>query len=223
MVLESSRKASRNLGPERLEDPRDRTLGRGGRPTALTRGTALRITDSVASGASYSAAAQAAGVGKSTFYRWCQLGRDALDARERALRDIEERQPELAASVEDLDELDTGEEPIARRYREFWEALMHACALARAVAETAVFADDKLAWLRYSPSARMNGERPWGRQDQVELADPGGRPLGSDALTQLVARIDAIADRKKALAEGGVIEGKAVVEGEGTSDSGAQR
>jgi hypothetical protein len=62
----------------------------------------------------------------------------------------------------------------------------------------------------------------WRETDRLEVTDPERKPLGSDAVAQLVARIDLIAERKAALAEGGIIEGSAVVEGEGGSDSEAR-
>lgn len=198
MVVEPSRKSSSSVQsrPER----------RMGRPSKLTPQFVKIVSDAVAAGMSLTAAAMLGGVHRTRLATYTGRGRVAAEAHERRVAELLEQNPAMANTVEDLGELDTAEDPEERKFRDLHDAIARAGVLARGVAEASVFSTDKLAWLRYSPSARMNGERPWGRQDQVELADPGGRPLGSNAVEQLAARIELIAERKAALAEG-VVEG----------------
>jgi hypothetical protein len=170
---------------------------RTGRPSKLTPEFTKLVVDAVTAGMSLKAAALVGGVHPFSLSRYMGRGRKALEAHERRIGEALNRNPALADTVRDLGDLDTEESEEDQIFREFCDAVNRAGALARGVAEAEVFRNDKLAWLRFSPQARLEGERPWGRQDQVELAEPGGKPLGTEAMGLLMDRLESIASRKR--------------------------
>ena len=181
--------------------PPARLTQRTGRPSKLTPEFTQTIVSAVSSGMSLKAAALLGGVHPFSLARYMGRGRKALADHEARITKALNQNPALVDTVQDLGDLDTEESDDDRIFREFCDAVNRAGALARGVAEAEVFQNDKLAWLRFSPQARLEGERPWGRQDQVELAEPGGKPLGTEAMGQLMARLEAIASRKDQLAD----------------------
>jgi hypothetical protein len=58
-------------------------------------------------------------------------------------------------------------------YRDFFEAIMTARAVARAGAETVVYEADPKTWLLYGPGRERPGEPGWSRQTQVTGPDAG--------------------------------------------------
>lgn len=177
--------------------PPARLQQRTGRPSKLTPEFTTIIVNAISSGMSLKAAALLGGVHPFSLSRYMGRGRKALADHEERISKALNDNPALADTVQDLGDLDTEESDEDRVFREFCDAVHRAGALARGVAEAEVFRNDKLAWLRFSPQARLDGERPWGRQDQVEVADPGGNALGTEAVAMLMGRLEVIASRKK--------------------------
>ena len=61
--------------PTRATRPRRKRRNRGGRPSRLTIEIALKLGQALGAGQSLEVAAQSAGVGKSSVYRWAARGR----------------------------------------------------------------------------------------------------------------------------------------------------
>ena len=61
--------------PTRATRPRRKKRNRGGRPSRLTIGVAIRLGQALGAGQSLEVAADSAGVGKSSVYRWAARGR----------------------------------------------------------------------------------------------------------------------------------------------------
>ncbi|WP_141666032.1 hypothetical protein [Streptomyces hirsutus] len=75
---------------------RRRPRRRKGRPTLLTLETMDLLTQATAVGLPMKQAADAAGVGRSTFLRWMRLGEDAVDERQDGRLDVDSPDPHAA-------------------------------------------------------------------------------------------------------------------------------
>jgi hypothetical protein len=121
--------------------PPDRASS-AGRPTKLTPETEQRFLSYVRAGAYAWVAAESAGFGRTTLYRWLEQG----EADEAA--------------------------GLATPYREFRDKVRQAYADGRVAAEAKVRAADPLAWLRYGPGRERSGEPGWTNTGDGQVGGP---------------------------------------------------
>lgn len=127
-----------------------------------------QVADVVRRGAFDYVAAGAAGVSKRTFDRWMARAEAADETAWKAIPDADEEQQLIAV----MDEADVP-------YWRFWRACRVARAEARAGAETDVYKERKLEWLKAAGRSRP-GEPGW--TDHLEVTGPEGAPLGPVAV-----------------------------------------
>lgn len=126
----------------------------GRRPLLLKPNVVADIANGVSGGIFPHVAAGMAGVSQRTYYRYMERGREADETYE----------PEQASDV-----------PSAERpYWQFWHALTHARAVARASAENRVFISDPLRWLKEGPGRDHGDPAEPGWTAQVALTGDGG-------------------------------------------------
>ena len=145
-----------------------------GRPTLLTEELKQRICTFIRAGAYDWVAAQACGIGKSTFHQWMSRGQH----------------------------VDTYGRPTDPIYQDFASAVLVARAQARLKAESTVASDDPKFWLRNGPGKTRYGEEGWtetvnvntapevnGAAIMLVLPDGGSR---ADIISALAEQIDEL-------------------------------
>lgn len=166
-----------------------------GRPSKLTAAIVEQLVDAVRLGAYFETAAQAAGIDKTTLYRWLRRGEDAIA---RALE-----------QVEDLDEL--GEnglydhvDPSEWTYLDFRHSLKSAEAIAELELLEAVRYAPPGAWQQYMTTLERRWPSRWGRFDRlrhegaVELGKPRVVTPDEERRDRIVALLREAVDRPAA-------------------------
>lgn len=119
-----------------------------GRKSKLTPQLTDQLCRHLKNGAFDYAAARAVGIGKATFYRWLERGR---------------QEEEVFASREEIGEVETS------LFWDFWDKVEQATAIARIGAEKRVFLEDPFKWLRYGPGRERPGAPGWTDESTVNL------------------------------------------------------
>lgn len=166
-----------------------------GRPGKLTADIQERIIDALLEGAYMETAAQAAGVGKTTLYRWLQKGQDAEALALEHFTDEDE--PELAELYEHAD-------PALWVYMDFRHALQSAEAFAELELLRRVNRGGAQPWTAYMTVLERRWPARWRRRDSMthegalDLGKPRifepDTPATAYAIAQILERAGALPD-----------------------------